>query len=532
MAALPSREDCVLPCAIARSAQRRPDDLAVLFDDERVWTNAECHRATLRAAAGLHALGVRAGDRVLCWLPNGPDALRSWFGANQLGAVHVPINTAYRGALLGHVVANADARVAVVHGELLPRLAELGPGSLTDVVVTGPPARGFRGAPFRVHQAEVLETAGIPDAIRECPAQPWDPYAILYTSGTTGPSKGVLSSYLHAWATTSCFPLAADDRFLVNLPLFHAGGAVDVLGTLVQGGSVVLAGGFDTDTFWALIRRTGTTSCVLLGVMANFLLNRPASPRDADNPLRTVYLVPLTEDGAIFGKRFGCDIYTVFNMSEISSPLLSDANPSVVGSCGRPRDGVRVRLVDEHDIEVPPGEVGELVIRTELPHTLNSGYWRDPEATAAAWRNGWFHTGDAFRIGETGDYFFVDRMKDAIRRRGENISSFEVEAEILAHPAVREAAVVGVPSDHGEEDVLAVVAPVEDADFDPAELITFLRDRLAHFMVPRYVRILPALPKTPTSKVRKHVLRGTGVTADTWDRELAGMHVRREHLGR
>ena len=218
-------------------------------------------------------------------------------------------------------------------------------------------------------------------------------------------------------------------------------------------------------------------------------------------------------------------------MTEISTPLVSGPNPSPVGTCGRPRSGVDVRIVDEHDCEVEPGAVGELIVRTDRPWAMNHGYFRNPEATARAWRNGWFHTGDAFRVDAAGNYFFVDRIKDAIRRRGENISSFEVETEVGAHPAVKEAAAVAVASDEGEDEVLVAVSLADGARLDPEDLIRFLLPRMAHFMVPRYVRVVDELPKTPTQKVQKHVLRTEGLTADTWDRAAAGIEVKRERIG-
>jgi crotonobetaine/carnitine-CoA ligase len=192
---------------------------------------------------------------------------------------------------------------------------------------------------------------------------------------------------------------------------------------------------------------------------------------------------------------------------------------------------VDVRLVDDNDCEVPDGTVGEMILRTDRPWGMNHGYHKNPEATARAWRNGWFHTGDAFRRDASGNYFFVDRMKDAIRRRGENISSFEVEVEVVAFPAVREAAVIAVPSELGEDEVMAVVAPAPGHEIDPAALLAFLRDRLAYFMIPRYLRVLPELPKTPTAKVLKAELRAQGITPDTWDREQAGISIRRDRIG-
>jgi crotonobetaine/carnitine-CoA ligase len=217
-------------------------------------------------------------------------------------------------------------------------------------------------------------------------------------------------------------------------------------------------------------------------------------------------------------------------MTEISSPIVSEPNPAKPGTCGTIRPGVDVRLVDENDCEVAIGAVGEMLVRTDRPFAMNSGYHKNPEATAKAWRNGWFHTGDAFRRDADGYYYFVDRVKDAIRRRGENISSFEVENDIVAHPDVREAAVIGVPSEYSEDEVMAVIAPVPGRSIDRAALMGFLETRLPYFMVPRYIRILDELPKTPTAKVMKAELRKDGITPDTWDREAAGIKLKREKL--
>ena len=361
---------------------------------------------------------------------------------------------------------------------------------------------------------------------------PWDTQSIIYTSGTTGPSKGVMSSYLHLYTTGAVLPnLTGDDRYMANLPLFHVGGTLPAHIMLAKGGSISIVESFNTETFWPTVRRTGTTYVVLLGVMAQFLAKQPPKPDDADNPLRTVMLVPFDFDQREFSKRFGLHSFTVFNMSEISCPIISEVDPTAIHSAGRPRAGVECRVVDENDCELSVGEIGELVVRADCPWTMNHGYYKNPEATARAWRNGWFHTGDGFRRDAAGNFYFVDRMKDAIRRRGENISSYEVEAEVLAHPAVNECAAIAVRSDVSEDEVMVVVAPVPGQKVDPAALLEFLVPRMAHFMVPRFVRIVDELPKTPTQKVRKTVLRDDGITADTWDREAAGIRIRREKLG-
>ncbi len=528
---IPAPEDCVLRPLLERRAAGTPDKVFVRYADGTQWTYRETLAIARRTAVGLRGLGVQQGEHVLSWLPNGPDAIRVWFGLNMLGAVCVPINLAYRGRLLEHVVANSDARLIVVHAQLVGRLADIDRAALRAAVVLGGDATAVDG--MTLHPAGVLAPAETDLPPPDRPIAPWDTQTIIYTSGTTGPSKGVLSSYvqIHASAEASFHYATAEDRCMVNLPLFHVGGTGPVYAMLIKGGSVAIVDAFDTGSFWRVVRETGTTTAVLLGVMAPFLMKQPPSPDDRDHTLRTAIMVALSEDTAAFSARFGCDIYTVFNMTEVSTPIVSGRNPPAIGSCGRAREGVELRIVDENDCEVAPGETGELIVRTDTPWAMNHGYHKNPEATARAWRNGWFHTGDAFRVDANGDYYFVDRMKDAIRRRGENISSFEVEAEVCAHPAVREAAAVAVASDVSEDEVLVAVSLAEGATLDPAGLIRFLIPRMAHFMVPRYVRIVPELPRTPTQKVQKHLLRSEGVTPDTFDREKAGIHLKRERIG-
>jgi crotonobetaine/carnitine-CoA ligase len=527
---VPDADRCVLRPLLDRHAAATPDKVFARFADGSAWTWCQTLAIVRRTAIGLAALGVKPGDLVLSWLPNGPDALRVWFGLNYLGAVYVPINLAYRGGVLAHVVANSDARLIVAHADLVGRLAEIDRAALTAAVVLNGPAPAVPG--LAMHGRDALEPPDgeLPEPAREI--APWDMQSIIYTSGTTGPSKGVMSSYLQLYTMgTESFPsLGAADRFMVNLPLFHVGGTAAVYAMLALGGSIAIVEAFDTASFWRVVTETGTTACVLLGVMATFLVKQAPGPQDRQHTLKSAIMVPLCEDTAAFSQRFGCDVYTVFNMTEVSTPLRSAKNPAPLGTCGVPRPGVEARVVDENDCEVAPGSVGELIVRTDRPWAMNHGYCKNPEATAKAWRNGWFHTGDAFRIGEDGQFFFVDRMKDAIRRRGENISSFEVETEICAHPAIKEAAAVAVPSELAEEEVLAAVSLVEGATLDPAALVEFLVPRMAHFMVPRYIRIVADLPKTPTQKVQKHLLRSDGITADTWDREKAGIRLKRQRL--
>jgi len=365
------------------------------------------------------------------------------------------------------------------------------------------------------------------------PIQPFDTQSIIYTSGTTGRSKGVLSSYMHAFSCVgpdawNC--LTPNDRQIVHMPIFHIGGAFIATVSLCVGSSIGVVSHFRTEAFWDQVRELEITSAFLLGAMATFLLKQPPSPMDRDHKLRMVFIVPLGQSGKPIRERFGVDFFTLFNMTEICTPLISCANPAKDNICGRPRAGVEVRLVDEHDCTVEDGKVGQMILRTEAPWAMNHGYNANPQATADAWRNGWFHTGDAFFRDRDGDYHFVDRLKDAIRRRGENISSYEIEVELLSHPTVREAAAIPVPSEFSEDEVLVVLAPARGASIEPEEIIRHLQPRVAHHMIPRYIRIIDELPKTPTAKVEKHVLRAEGITAETWDRERAGISIGREKL--
>jgi crotonobetaine/carnitine-CoA ligase len=258
--------------------------------------------------------------------------------------------------------------------------------------------------------------------------------------------------------------------------------------------------------------------------MAGLLMLLPPDPSDRDVPLQRVYMGPLIPQVEEFKERFGVVVGSGFGMTEIGVPIGTDgfelANTT---SCGRIREGYpgyQVRIVDEHDEEVPVGTVGELVVRADEPWVITPGYWRQPEKTAEAWRNGWFHTGDGFRCDEDGNYYFVDRIKDAIRRRGENISSFEVEALVGQHPCVQECAAVAVPSELSEDEIKVVVVPRPDTTIDPAELIEFLEPRMPKFMLPRYVEVIDGLPKTDaTFRTRKVELRRAGLTPTTWDRE-------------
>lgn len=527
---VPPRDRCVTRYVLQRWAREQPDKVFATFEDGEVWSYQAAHQKVRALAAGFAAEGVEQGDHVAVWMFDGKEAILTFFALNYLGAVFVPMNTAFKGRVLEHVLETSDAKLLVAHAQLLERLQDIDCPQLTKVACVGAATQPCR---FESVSYEDLAVSAQPLPELARPIEPWDTQSIIFTSGTTGPSKGVLSSYLHIFTNAgpeTWHMVTGEDRFLINMPIFHIGGMGVIFVMLVRGGSIAVMDGFNTEKFWPFVRDTQTTAFFLLGVMSTFLLKQAPDAADQDHSVRVAFMVPLTETCIEFHERFGIDVYTIFNMTEISSPIVSEPNPTKRGTCGKKRDGVDVRLVDEHDCEVPVGEIGEMIVRTDRPWGMNSGYYKNPEATAQAWQNGWFHTGDCFRADADGYYYFVDRRKDAMRRRGENISSFEVEAEVVAFPAVREAAAYAVPSAVGEDDVMISVAAVEGQSIDPLALMNFLGESMPYFMIPRYVRVLSELPKTPSAKVMKHVLREQGITADSWDREAHNVQFKREKL--
>jgi carnitine-CoA ligase len=509
--------DCVTATLLERNAERWPNLVVLRFDSGERFDSVQLLYAVRRRAAGLQALGVRQGEYVLSWFANGPDAVLNWLALNQLGAVYVPINTACRGRQLEHVIATSRASLLLADGELIEPLATIRTGRLKRIVASGQVRPTLPG--IALLDAAVLHGNATDLKPPRAAVQPWDTQCVIFTSGTTGPSKGVLCSYRHTYTAAVEFRhVGPGDTNLVALPMFHIGGILGVNFALIHGGTAAVVERFRTQTFWETVRALGVTATGLLGTMVQFLMQQPVQPGERDHPLKKVVIAPFGVEALAFAQRFGVETFTEFNMTELSVPLWAGSGAIALGACGRPRQGVTLRLVDANDAEVARGAVGELILRADEPWTITHGYLGDPEATARAWRNGWFHTGDLFRRDADDNYFFVDRARDMIRRRGENISSFEIEVELLAYPGVRAAAAVPVPGDGGEDEVLAVLALQESASFDPAALIDFLLPRMAAFMIPRYVRVVAEMPLTPTQKIEKHVLRAQGLTADTWDR--------------
>jgi crotonobetaine/carnitine-CoA ligase len=508
----------------------RPDDIAIRSETES-WTYRQLHVDAARMASSLVDAGVRRGDRVLMMMDNSAEWAVAFVALSYIGAASVPTNTMYRGNILAHVVRNSGATVAVVdsnHVEVLTRFDE---GRLGLLVVRG------HLAPEDVHgEREVLDYSALRRhelALEPVDVAPWDVACVAYTSGTTGDSKGVNMTHAHLVQASDPFTVTMmgqgeHEVIYVAVPLFHLFGVASVVSSWILGGQAVIASRFSASTYIADAAAAGATHLQMVAAMAEFLLQQPPSPTDAQHSIRTAYILPMPARHREFSQRFGVDVHSSFGSTEVGCLIATGGDPEAVArmSVGKPRPGITVRLVDSHDVEVPVGQPGEAIARHVLPWTLCSSYLGDPEATASGWRNGWWHTGDLLVQDADGYYYFVDRKKDAIRRRGENVSSVEVEREVMAHDHVQACAVVAVDFSDFEQEIKVFVELVPGSQLTESELIHFLIDRLPRYAVPRFVEVVTDLPRTPTSKVRKHELRGRP-NDQAWDREAAGIIVPR-----
>ena len=390
------------------------------------------------------------------------------------------------------------------------------------VVVFGSNYDAPAGLPFEVMGSD--EFLADAEPIERPEPAPWDTSSLIYTSGTTGRSKAVMVPWGHWMSSLESGFIPVDRlddiRLYTPYPVFHLTGKSAFYLAARSGQPSVIREAFSVSEYWDDIRTFDANANVLLGPLAQMLMSQPERPDDADNPLRTMALVPVIPNVDEFVARFDVDIFTCYNMTEINCPIIQQhpvTNQNHT-SCGQVRPGVEVRIVDEHDQIVPPNTPGEMIMRTE-PWEINTGYWNMADKTTEAWRNGWFHSGDAFTYDEDGNHYFVDRAKDYIRRRGENISSFEVESIVNQFPAVAECGAVAVPADEGEDEVKVAVVVEPGSNFDPAELIEFLEPLMPRFAIPRFVEVWDELPKTEaTARIQKAKIRDAGVTSQTWDR--------------
>lgn len=515
------------PAVIAERARRTPDRLLLQDVTGRSMTCAGFHAAALTWAAALRRVGVVAGCRVAVMLPPPMESLACWLGLAWLRAVETPINLQFHGRMLAYVINDAQARFLVIAERFLPAIAEVAAQLPQVEAIVVPDLTGTPPAlPFPLVRGDEILAGATPATDLATPER-HDISTMIYTSGTTGPSKGVLLPW-GLW-TDSVETIGRyfddDDVTYDPFPMFHTGGKSMAQTGIMAGGSVVLRESFRTGAFWEDVRRWGCTVVALVPAMSEWLLACEPSPEDGRSPLRRVTMTPVIPRVEEFKARFHVEVQTNFGMTEIGAPIGSALFTRDVSAnyraCGRLGPNHEARIVDANDYDVADGEVGELVLRTKLPWGLMCGYFGRPDATAAAWRNGWFHTGDAFRRDTEGNFYFVDRMKDALRRRGENVSSFEVEQHVNEHPDVLQSAAIGVPAEVGEDEIKVYAIARPGTSLTARALLDYLAPRMPRFMVPRYVEIVEDLPRTEaTLRVQKAELRKRPFNDRTWDRTI------------
>jgi crotonobetaine/carnitine-CoA ligase len=520
-----------------RQAERYGEREFLRFDDGSVTTFAELDRQSTRVAHALAARGLSRGDRLLGLLLNGPSFLPLLLGANKLGAVFVSVNTELKGAFLEHQVRNSAPRIIAVDRELVRAFAGIDLSEIGCAILVGEGDHSLDAleSVSTVSFTDLLERGTAKASLVEPAAR--DISTVIYTSGTTGPSKGVLMPHAHVvllgYGLARRLQVTENDVYYVCMPMFHSNALfMQVVGSLIAGARAFVVRRFSPSRWLDDVRKSGATFTNGLGVMPEFLFRQPPTPHDRDHKLRAMMAVPIAAEwGSAFEERFGIPLVQGYGMTEINIVAYGvPGDPLEPGCAGAILDDFfEVRIADADDRAITNGRVGEIVVRPKEPWCFMAGYQRMPEKTVEAWQNLWFHTGDAGRIDTRGRLFFVDRIKDCIRRRGENISSFEIEQVIGAHPLVAESAVVAVKStDQGGEDEIKVCVVLKPGErLAPETLLDYCQERMPRFAVPRFVEFLETLPKTATGKLQKEELRRRGAAAEAWDREAASYVVRR-----
>ena len=535
-----SEEQHTIPALLEQRLSSDPDSEYLDVCGEK-YTARETHERGCRLANALAELGVRQGDRVATLVENSGDAMLAWWGAVLGGHIAVPINTAYKGEYLRHQLRDSGASVMIVQRSLADRAAAV-VDSLDElqhlVVIDDEPVdAGLDDLKTKILPWDELLTADA--APPEVHIKPSDLGTFIYTGGTTGLSKGCMLSHNYHEALTRqigiCWRRTADDVCWTPLPLFHFNALVTaVLGALVWGGRSAIYRKFSVSNFWSEMNRTGATVTSTLGTMAYLLahdVDRPEMPKsgapEANTSLRLIGAAPLpVEVDSILKERFGVDTFSgAYGVTEASliswQPAGVTNKPNGAGVIND--EYFDVRIFDDDDNELPRGTDGEIVIRPKRPHVMFEGYWGRPEATVETSRNWWYHTGDIGRIDDDDFLFFVDRKADYLRRRGENISSFEVERILMSHGALADVTVHAVLSKLTEDDLKITATVKEGASLTEEELFRWCIDQLPYFALPRYIEFRAELPRSPVGRVLKRELRDEGVTATTWDVEASGI---------
>ncbi len=500
--------------AVAKFALATPDkDFIIEADTDDRYSYDDIDQLGRKWASLLAELGVRKDDTVALMGAPSADWVCAWLGAAWMGARATGINTQYVGDMLHYVLDNCAASVMVIDECLLQALVSIDsewPLTLQHVVVLGkagnislPGGCRVYDAQSLVSRARVHDTVSVPSMDDIC--------CVTYTSGTTGRSKGVLMTWLHLRGyVMGGLPwdhVGSGVIMYNSFPMYHLAGLTSSYLAAANGGTVVFRKTWSTSEFWSDIDRYQVNTTFFVGGTSEFINKLPPSDSDRGHTLKSVLLTPLPADVKEFEERFNLKLWTFYGSTEVGAVTFSEESPRVPGTCGRARPGYDLKIVDEAFNEVPTGSVGELLVRAHDRRTMLQGYLNLPDAEKTKWVDGWFRTGDMLRRDEDGNYFFMDRSDDVLRRRGENISSREVEIEVNRHPAVLESAVIGIPAEVAEDEVLALVQLREGESLTEKELGDFLAERLPRFMRPSVIHIRDELPRTATGKVQKAQLR-------------------------
>ena len=507
---------------LASRAGWAPDNPALVFEG-RTWSYRDLDAAASRVGAGIMALGLRPGEVAATLMGNRPENLLAGFGGGRAGLVRTPVNTAYKGALLQHVLEHSEAAVLFTEAafnDALKTVEPPPPGLRLIVYVDQIPPDPPRGV-TAISWSDMLAAGAANPVFPEI--APHDVGAIGYTSGTTGKSKGVVSPHLQAVVmareTAAAFGVSARDRMYTCMPLFHGMAQVTTCTTAIYAGAcVVLSPRFSVTRFWDEVREAEATQFCCLGSIMHMLLSTRPSELDRAHRVERVFSAPAPPEVLYrFEARYGVHVIEGYGQTEIKNVLYNPVAGRKIGSMGKPTPSTIMEVHDEQGNVVGPGVVGEMVYRPKIANIMMKEYLKEPEKTLTGMRDLWWHTGDMASVDADGFFYYFDRKSDSLRRRGENISSQELEALVATYPGVKEAAAVAAPSDLGEDELLVVLEVDAPEALDRAALLAHCRNVMPKFMVPRYFRAMPVLPRTPTGKVQKVLLREQGVTSDTWD---------------
>ena len=528
------QKNWVLPKVLKDQASLIPNKDFLQFSYDKALTFSEVNKLANQIANSLNKLGIRKTDKVSVYMPNSLEICLAWFGILKNGSVMVPINTAYVMDFLQYIIESSDSKIIIIAEEYLERLANIQdriPNIEKVIVWTRNNKDSFESNGYSKTQLISWNDFVSKGSNQEPEVEitHMDHARLMYTSGTTGKSKGVVrpcaADYSSAQNYSSIMDLTSDDTVFTCLPLFHSNAMVmGVYPAMISGCKVVVEEKYSASKFWKWMKDFEVTKFNLVGVMSYFMWNAPVVPEEKQHKVKLVLGSPAPHDIIEeFMERFNILFTEGYGLTEVGQCTFTRPNePFRVGSCGKESPGYEIKIVNpDTDEELPRNTPGELVLRPRIPNICLHYYYKMPEKTVSDFRNLWFHTGDLCRMDEDGYIFFMDRVKDYIRRRGENISSFEVENLISTHPSIEESAAIAVKLDeqgrHSEDELMIVIVLKENMTLDPKDLIEFLQPIMPKFMIPRFVRFRDSLPKTPTNRVQKVKLRDEGVTKDTWD---------------